>query len=185
MMTIQAYLSSPFSSSVSMDITPTTPTVISLDTACAITEISKNTWWRRIAKGDYTRVANDPRGRTLLLWAELAPYICVCLEPQDKEFILLADAGEPQAQDDVGQLFLAADKPKSAVYWFQLAAQKSHPDAMQWLGHCYVNGQGVPKDENLGLMWLAKAAALGHVIAQGLMKGLISQMPDSPAGADA
>jgi len=176
----RAWALDPWTTIKGMDITPTTPTVISLDTACAITEISKNTWWRRIAKGDFTRVTNDPRGRTMLLWSELAPHLCVALEPEDKEFILLADAGEPQAQDDLGQFFLAAAKPKSAVYWFQLAAQKNHPDAMQWLGHCYVNGQGVPKDENLGLMWLARAAALGHVIAQGLMQGLVKRALHSP-----
>lgn len=49
---------------------------------------------------------------------------------------------------------------------------------MQWLGHCYVNGKGVAKDANLGMMWIAKAAALGHVIAQGLMKTLISRALD-------
>lgn len=162
-----------------MEVTQTTPTVISLDTACAITEISKNTWWRRLAKGDLTRVTNDPRGRTMLLWSELEPHICVPIEPEDKEFILLADAGDAEAQDDIGQLFLAAEKPKSAVYWFQLAAHKNHPDAMQWLGHCYINGRGVPQDENLGIMWIAKAAALGHVIAQGQMKGLIGRALDN------
>ena len=162
-----------------MDVTQTTPTVISLDTACAITEISKNTWWRRIAKGDFTRVANDSRGRTMLLWSELESNICVPIEPEDKEFILLADAGDAEAQDDIGQFFLAADKPKSAVYWFQLAAHKNYPDAMQWLGNCYINGKGVPKDEILGIMWTAKAAAMGHVIAQGQMKGLIGGALDS------
>ena len=167
-----------------MDCTPTTLTVISLDTACAITETSKNTWWRRIAKGDFTRVVNDPRGRTMLLWPELAPHICIPIQPEDKQFILLADAGDAEAQDDIGQLFLAAGKPKSAVYWFQLAAQKNHPDAMQWLGHCYINGQGVSENENLGIMWLAKAAALGHVIAQGQMNGLIGRALDSHRASD-
>lgn len=167
-----------------MDVTQTTPTAISLDTACAITEVSKNTWWRRIAKGDFTRVANDPRGRTMLLWSELAPHICIPIEPEDKQFILLADTGDAEAQDDIGQLFLAAEKPKSAVYWFQLAAQKNHPDAMQWLGHCYINGKGVPQDENLGMMWIANAAALGHVIAQGQIKGLINRALNSQPASD-
>lgn len=155
-----------------MDVTKTTPAVISLDTVCAITEISKNTWWRRIAKGDFTHVANDPRRRTMLLWSEVEQHICVPIEPEDKQFILLADAGDAESQDDVGQLFLMSKKYQVAIYWFELAAQQNHPDAMQWLGHCYINGKGVPKDENLGIMWTAKAAALGHVIAQELMKGL-------------
>ena len=153
--------------------------VIGIDTASAITELSRRTWWRRISAEQVTRVADDPRGRAMLLWSEVMPHICVPLEPEDQHFILLADAGDAEAQDDIGQLFLASGKHQAAFYWFGLAAEQNNPDAMQWLGHCYFNGQGVPKDENLGVMWLAKAAALGHVIAQGLMKGLITQTFDS------
>lgn len=153
----------------------TMPTIISLDTVCAITEMSKSTWRRRIAKGDFTRLADDARGRAMLLWSEVEPHICVPIEPEDKQFILLADAGDAEAQDDIGQLFLISEKYQAAIYWFQQAAQQNNADAMQWLGHCHLNGKGVPKDENLGIMWLAKAAALGHVIAQGQMKGLINR----------
>ena len=157
----------------------TMPTLISLDTVCAITEISKSTWRRRLAKGDFTRLADDARGRVMLLWSEVEPHICVAIEPEDKQFILLADAGNAEAQDDIGQLFLMSEKYQAAIYWFEQAAQQNNADAMQWLGHCYVNGKGVPKDENLGIMWLAKAAALGHVIAQGQMKGLINRACDN------
>jgi hypothetical protein len=162
----------------------TMPTIISLDTACAITEISKSTWRRRIAKGDFTRLEDDARGRVMLLWSEVGPYICIPIEPEDKEFILLADAGDAEAQDDIGQLFLMSEKYQAAIYWFEQAAQQNNADAMQWLGHCYVNGKGVPKDENLGIMWLSKAAAHGHVIAQGQMKGLINRALDSHPASD-
>ena len=86
------------------------PTIISLDTVCAITEISKSTWRRRIAKGDFTRLEDDARGRAMLLWSEVEPHICVPLEPEDKQFILLADAGDAEAQDDIGQLFLMSKR---------------------------------------------------------------------------
>ena len=115
----------------------------------------------------------------MLLWAEVEPHICVPIKPEDKQVILLADAGDAEAQDDIGQIFLMSEKYQAAFYWFEQASQKNTPDAMQWLGHCYINGKGVPKDENLGLMWTAKAAALGHVIAQEQMKGLISRALDS------
>lgn len=124
-------------------------------------------------------MANDPRGRAMLLWSEVEPHICVPIEPDDQRFILLADAGNAEAQDDMGQLFLRAEKYQAAFYWFEQAAQKNNPDAMQWLGHCYINGKGVLKDENLGMMWLAKAAALGHVLAQGQIRGLINHALDS------
>lgn len=162
-----------------MNVTTSTAT-ISLDTTCAITETSKSTWRRRIAKGDFTRLTDDARGRAILLWSEIEPYIFVPIEPEDKQFILLADAGDSEAQDNIGQLFLMSEKYPAAFYWFQQAAQQNNPDAMQWLGHCYINGKGVAKDDNLGMMWIAKAAAQGHVIAQDLMKGLISNTLHSP-----
>lgn len=156
-------------------------TTISIDTASAITELSRRTWWRRISTSEVTRVTDDDRGRAMLLWKEVEPHICVAMETEDKNFVLLADAGNADAQDDIGQLFLMAEKHQAAFYWFQQAAQQNNRDAMNWLGHCYVNGRGVPKDENLGMMWIAKAAALGHVIAQGQMKGLIDRALASQA----
>ncbi len=164
-----------------MNTTNANPIAISIDTACGITEMSKSTWWRRIGKGDFTRVTDDARGRAMLLWSEVAPLIYVQIEIEDRQLILLADAGDAEAQDDIGQLCLMGEKYQAAFYWFQLAAQQNNPDAMQWLGHCYINGKGVSKDDNLGMMWLAKAAALGHAIAQGQMKGLIDRALASQA----
>ena len=164
-----------------MNVNHTTPAVISLDTACALSALSKSTWWRRIAKGDFTRVADDARGRAMLLWSEVAPHVCIAITPEDQALVLQADAGRAEAQDDLGQLFAAACKHQAAFYWFQLAAGQGQADAMQWLGHCYVNGKGVAKDENMGVMWIAKAAALGHVIAQGQMQGLIGRALANPA----
>ena len=149
--------------------------VISIDTASAITDLSRRTLWRRISAGEVTRVADDDRGRAMLLWADVAPYIGVPIAPDEQLLILQADAGNAEAQDDIGQFFLMAEKPLVAVFWFQQAVQQNNPDAMQWLGHCYINGKGVPRDENMGIMWNAKAAALGHVIAQGQIKALIER----------
>lgn len=146
--------------------------VISVEAAIAITERSRSTWWRRIAKGEITRVADDARGRAMLLWSEVLPQICVPMEPIDLAVVLRADAGDAAAQCDIGQFFSIAGKHKIALYWLQQAAQQDYPDAMQWLGRCYISGDGVPKDENLGIMWIAKAAAHDHVIAQTQIKGL-------------
>lgn len=156
--------------------------VISLETAVAMTGLSRSTWRRRIAKGEVFRMTDDARGRTMLLWAVVKPDIQVPLAPEDEHLVFLADAGNTEAQNDVGQLFLMADKPKTAFYWFQQAAQQSSADAMQWLGHCYIHGKGVSRDDNVGIMWISKAASLGHVIAQGQMTGLISNALGSPPG---
>lgn len=148
---------------------------ISVESAIAITELSRRTWWRRISEGKVARVADDARGRAMLHWPDVVPHICIALNPDDLACTLRADAGEADTQNDIGQLFLGADKPKAALYWLGLAAEQGNADAMQWLGHCYTHGKGLPKDNNLGLMWIAKAAAHGHVIAQAQINGLLQR----------
>ena len=143
---------------------------ISIAVSVVVTERSRRTWWRRIADGTVTRLADDARGRAMLNLAEVVPFICVPLDPVDLGFLVRADAGDADAQNDIGQLFSNAGKPKIALYWLEQAAHQGHADAMQWLGRCYIGGEGVPKNRNIGLMWIAKAAAHGHVIAQAQMQ---------------
>ncbi|MDD2881992.1 MAG: hypothetical protein PHQ58_16310 [Rhodoferax sp.] len=148
---------------------------VSIETAVAVTDRSRSTWWRHLSEGKVTRVTDDARGRAMLAWADVAPEISVPMDADELALVLRADAGESEAQNELGQIFLHADKFKLALYWLRLAAGKNNADAMQWLAHCYVSGKGVPKDDYLGVMWLAKAAALGHVLAQGQMRGLLRQ----------
>ncbi|WP_432729210.1 tetratricopeptide repeat protein [Variovorax sp. W6] len=115
-------------------------------------------------------MADDARGRAMLSLEEVAPFICVPLNQLDFDFLVLADEGNADAQNDMGQLFSNAGKPKIALYWLEQAARQGHADAMQWLGRCYIGGEGVPRNKNIGLMWIAKAAAHGHVIAQAQMR---------------
>jgi len=146
---------------------------ISLEAVIAITARSKRTWWRRIAEHQVHRLANDASGRTKLAFDEILMHICIPLDNDDKELILLADSGNADAQNDVGQMFLAAGKPEAAVYWLRAAADQGNADAMQHLGCCYAAGDGIPKDVNLSLMWIAKAAAGGHVVALSQIAGLL------------
>lgn len=146
---------------------------VSVDTAVAVTDQSRRTWWRKISKGEVSSVQKDHRGRTMLSWPDVLPYICTPLHPENLPFVLRADAGDADAQNDVAQFFMSAGQHKAALYWLQKAVEQNHADAMLWLGHCYINGHGVPKNEHLGVMWIAKAAAHGHLIAQSLMNGLL------------
>ena len=146
---------------------------ISLDATIAITALSRRTWWRRISQGMVNRVSDDLRGRAMLCWAEIVPHICIPMKPEDLAYILRADAGQADAQNDIGQLFSIAGKHESSLYWLRQAVRQDHPDAMQWLGSCYLCGAGVPKDENLGLMWIAKAASHNHAIAQAQINSLL------------
>lgn len=149
---------------------------ISVEATIAITGRSRSTWWRRISKAEVTRVADESSGRTLLLWSEVVPHLCIPMDASDHGLVLRADAGEAAAQSDVGQLFSSAGKHEVALYWIRKAAEQDYPDAMQWLGRCYLSGDGVKRDDNLGLMWIAKAAAFGHAIAQEQMQCLTAQL---------
>jgi TPR repeat protein len=115
----------------------------------------------------------------MLLWSEVAPLICIPMDAVDHAMVLSADAGEAAAQCDVGQLFSNAGKHDIALYWIRKAAEQEYPDAMQWLGRCYLSGDGIAKDDNLGIMWIAKAAAFGHSIAREQMKWFTSQLAKS------
>ena len=152
---------------------------ISLDSAIVVTEISKRTLWRRLTDGQITRLENDERGRAMLAFDDLVPLLCISVEPGDYELFIDADRGDVEAQNDLALLFLEAEKPEIALYWLQSAvtAQQSvvSVDAMHNLANLYLKGIGVEKNENTALMWLAKAAAHGHVIAEQQMAALMQR----------
>jgi TPR repeat protein len=147
--------------------------LISLAAAITLTEWSERTLRRKLAEGSVTRAPESgSNGRYLLHLDSVRPYICICLEPDELATLMRADSGEPEAQTDLALIFLSNAKPKGAAYWLELAAKQDYPDAMHWLGRCYIEGNGVPKNENLGMMWLAKAAAHEHVISQEQMQAM-------------
>lgn len=145
---------------------------ISLDTAIIITGISKRTLWRRIAEKIITRHGRDSRGRATVNFDDIKPLICIPTNDDDIELIRKSDIGNAEAQNELGQMFAAAEKFEAATYWLRASADQDFPDAMQNLGACYIAGKGVQKDENLGIMWIAKAASCGHTIALKQIKSL-------------
>jgi hypothetical protein len=147
--------------------------LISIASAITLTEWSESTFRRRIADGYLTReVEQGPGGRAMVSFDAIRPHICIPLEDEDVPLIKDADAGDAEAQNDLALLFLANNKPRAAIYWLELAAKQEYPDAMHWLGRCHIDGNGVLQDENLGMMWLAKAAAQGHAISQAQMEAM-------------
>lgn len=105
-------------------------------------------------------------------------HACIPLEDDDSHLIQDADTGNAEAQNDLALLFLENSKPRAAIYWLELAAKQDYPDAMHWLGRCHIDGNGVLQDENLGMMWLAKAAAHGHAISQAQMQTMLTRFTD-------
>ncbi len=139
---------------------------VSLQAAATLTEWSERTIRRRIADGTLKCAAdNQAHYKTMICLDSIKNDICIALDPNDIDLIKSADSGDAKAQNDLALLFLEHNKLKSAVYWLELAAKQQFTDAMHLLGCCYLEGNGVPKDYNLAIMWIAKAASLGHPIA--------------------
>jgi hypothetical protein len=139
---------------------------VSLQATTTLTEWSERTIRRRLADGSLKCAAdNGAHYKTMICFDSIKNDICIALEPDDIELLKAADAGDAKAQNDLALLFLENGKLKSAVYWLELAAKQNLADAMHLLGCCYLDGNGLPKDDNLAVMWIAKAASLGHSIA--------------------
>jgi TPR repeat protein len=155
---------------------------ISLAAAITLTGWSERTFWRRFADGSVDRhVDGEKNGKSMIVLDSILPHLSIPLTPEDVQLLLDADNGSAQAQSDMALLFLANAKPREAVYWLELAIKQGDASAMHWLGRAYVDGTGVPKDENLGLMWIAKAAAAGHVVSQAQMAGMINSVTSKPS----
>lgn len=108
--------------------------------------------------------------------SEIVPLIGVPMNAEDLAVLVKADAGDAEAQDDMGHFFLAAGSSVAARYWLEQAVRQSNPNAMQCLGRCYLEGKIIERDENLAVMWIAKAAAHGHAIALAQVQALLSRV---------
>ena len=166
---------------------------ISLDAAEVMTGISRRTLWRRVADGALLSTEKDGRGRTMLALAGLLEPMQDCtglvFSAQDLAVLCQADAGDAQAQADVGaQLYAASSARKAppppshaaALYWLHLAAEQGNCDAMHWLSTAAAQAR-TEKGNHEALMWLAKAAAHGHRIAQMQMEEMLGRcVPPAP-----
>ena len=79
---------------------------ISLDAAEAMTGISRRTLWRRVADGELTSTGKDARNRAVLalegLQGWMQGYTGLVFSAQDLHRLCQADAGDAQAQVDLG-----------------------------------------------------------------------------------
>jgi len=93
-----------------------------------------------------------------------------------KEWLPLAESGDPAAQRNIGHLYrlgrgVTKDFVKAAA-WYRKSAEQGFARAQANLGNMYLRGQGVPKDPLSAAKWFGRAAKQEHSIAQfnlGLM----------------
>lgn len=154
--------------------------VVSLDTAALLTDTSKRTLWRHLSAGKLQRHSVDEQGRVMLALTELTNKLCVKLSTSsggggagdDFSLLVSADRGDSAAQSELALLFMEQERPDLAAYWFQLAAQQQHADAMHYLSDLYQQGLGVEQSANQAMLWRVKAASAGHLIAQAQMAAI-------------
>lgn len=103
---------------------------------------------------------------------ELKPYLAIPFDRSLEEDIARVEAGEADAYTEVGLRFFAAEHHEQAFHWFEIAAQKGHVDAMDWLATCYLEGLGAPVDRAAAMEWLGRAARAGHILAQEKIEAL-------------
>ena len=149
---------------------------ISLDAAEAVTGISRRTLWRRVAEGAFASGDKDARGRTTLaldgVLALMQGNTGMALGADEVRVLRQADAGDAPAQADMGAMLYVAGARQPALYWLHAAAEQGSAEAMQWLGTHHA-AAGNAQDDHQALMWLAKAAALGHPVARRQVDGLL------------
>ena len=151
---------------------------ISLPSAVTLTDLSERTLRRRLAEGLIVKVNSEDSHKTLISLASIRSDFCLPFEAEQLELIQCADQGDAKAQNDLALFFLDNNKPKSALYWLELAIKQNIVDAMYLMGCCYLNGNGLPKDANLAIMWIAKAAAAGHPIALAQMQSIYPKIAE-------
>ncbi|WP_412852273.1 tetratricopeptide repeat protein [Ectothiorhodospira shaposhnikovii] len=150
---------------------------ITLESAIQLTGLSRRTLWRRIATGTVRRLGRTggrgPGHARIELELIRGDIPLPDLEDEDLQVIQQADAGDPAARHDVALMLMEAGCQELAIHWLTAAANQQYPDAMHWLGRCHITGEGVPRDEALGLSWIRRAAERGHFISRYQIEALV------------
>lgn len=153
-----------------------------VNTAAALTGRSVRTWQRRMEQG---LVARQADGRALVPWTALQAELVAPLAPQHAPLLEQADQGDAAAQADMGALLALAVLDvqgaaqgsdgcvAAARYFLEQAAQQGEADAMHWLALLHAGGLCEGDGNAQALMWLARAAAQGHVLAKAQLAGLM------------
>lgn len=150
---------------------------ITLNAAITLTALSRRTLWRRVTHGSIATFGHAPvasKGRTMLVLRDVVAAGKLALSDDEVALVVRADEGDAQAQADAGAMFFSKAQHRSALFWLQKAAAQGNADAMQWLGVCYASGAGVAPDDNMAVMWIARAASLGHAVACAQMRGVLA-----------
>ena len=149
---------------------------INIATAMTLTGWSERTFWRRFADGSVRRDTSSAAGKSMVEFDSIKPHMLIPLGVEDYSLVQAADGGNAEAQTDLALLFISHHKLKQGIAWLEAAVKQEHAAAMRLMGRCHIEGQGVDRDDNLGMMWLARAAAKGDPIAQAQMGTILQKV---------
>ena len=161
--------------------------LISLSSTVALTGKSERTLWRLVSSGGLQREV--VQGKAMFELDSLREFLPAPADVDDfPALIERADSGDAHAQADLALVLLRIFRDtgrhgEAAHYWLQLACDQGCTDAMNWLGYCHLQGIGVEQHEELGVMWISRAAALGHEISRTQMAALLD-LPRAQDTAD-
>lgn len=159
-----------------------TAPALTLGAVMSVTGWSERTVWRRLSAGSIQRADHARSSKRITVsWHSVEPHVRLTLDRDSLALLCRADAGDLESQNDIALVFMEHGVPAGAAYWLQQAARGGHADAMHWLGRCYLGGEGVPQDRNMGLMWLARSACAGHLISDVLLGTLCHPAMPLPA----
>lgn len=105
-----------------------------------------------------------------------------------REYLELAEAGNPKAQYNIGVLYdlgngVEQDRAEAAI-WYRKAADQGHEKAQFNLGFLYANGDGVTQELVLAYKWLELADISGHPEAAAQRDAVAKLLtPEQLAGA--
>jgi TPR repeat protein len=139
---------------------------VSLSTAMTLSDLSESTFRRKIRSGEI-RLLPLPGtgGREGIVIDPDAAYLNAAIAIDHWEVVKDADRGDAAAQTELALVLQQHRKFRAAVYWLQLAAKKNDSHALHWLARCHLEGRGVARNEDKGIMLLARSALLGNVIS--------------------
>ena len=74
-------------------------------------------------------------------------------------------SGDVNAQIRLGFRALNSENPEhsNAIFWFQMAADRGHPDSCFWLGNFHKRGWGITPDETKAIRIWKRGAAYGSI----------------------
>lgn len=119
----------------------------------------------------------------VLLVSLLLSSVCLCAQDKVieriKEIKAKAEAGNSEAQFDLGQLFYdgwgVPTDHAMAVKWWREAAKQGHGKARNNLGNCYRMGHGVSRDDFEAWKLFRLAAFQGLIDAQANLAGMYGE----------